>query len=343
MKRLKKKFLIGALLLLTSGFLVCIEGCAGEVLAQTASGVAMGTYVNQTIYTRDEALTGEVEELLLHLEEDMLSWRIAGSEIARINEAAGEECSISDELKQDLISLLEVSERSNGAFDCTLGTLIRLWNMDAWSRAEEEGFIPPTKEEITEALIDAGYDKIKITGDTIYLPSGIQLDLGAAGKGIACDRVAAFLAGKQVSGAVISVGGSVVTYGAKPDGSPWRVAVVDPLNPSSRLGILTLSGEWYISTSGGYERFVEADGIRYHHILDPATGYPADSGLAGVTIICHSGLLSDALSTACFVLGVEDGLALAESYGAQALFVTTDGQLYMTSGMEELFSSTSKP
>ena len=341
MKRLKKKFLIGALFLLTSGFLVCIEGCAGEVSVQTASGVAMGTYVNQTIYTRDEALTGEVEELLIHLEEDVLSWRIEGSEIARINEGA--ECSISNELKQDLISSLEVSERSNGAFDCTLGTLIRLWNMDTWSKAEEGGLIPPTKEEIAEALADTGYDKIKITDDMIYLPSDVQLDLGAAGKGIACDRVAAFLADKQVSGAVISVGGSVVTYGAKPDGTPWRVAVVDPLNPSSRLGILSLTGEWYISTSGDYERFVEADGIRYHHILDPATGYPADSGLAGVTIVCHSGLLSDALSTACFVLGVEDGLALAESYGAQALFVTADGQLYMTSGMEELFSSTLKP
>lgn len=343
MKRLNKKFLIGALLLLTAGFSLCIGGCAGEVPAQTASGIGMGTYVNQTVYTRDGTLTGEVEELLKYLEEDILSWRIEGSEIARINEAAGTECSISNELKQDLISLLEVSERSRGAFDCTLGTLIRLWNMDAWSRMEEEEFIPPTKEEIAEALTDTGYDKVKITDGTIYLPTGLQLDLGAAGKGIACDRVAAFLADRQVSGAVVSVGGSVVTYGAKPDGSPWRVAVVDPLNPSSRLGILSLTGEWYISTSGDYERFVEADGIRYHHILDPATGYPASSGLAGVTIVCHSGLLSDALSTACFVLGVEDGLALAESYGAEALFVTADGELYMTPGMKQIFSPVATP
>ena len=131
-----------------------------------------------------------------------------------------------------------------------------------------------------------------------------------------------------------------MTYGTKNDNTPWQVGVVDPQDTSKLLGTLSLTGTCFVSTSGDYERYVEMDGIRYHHILDPATGYPADSGVSSVTIVCDSGILSDALSTACFVLGVEEGMELAQSYGVKALFADENGQLYMTEDMQEIFKQT---
>lgn len=187
---------------------------------------------------------------------------------------------------------------------------------------------------------NTGYERLEIAGDGIRLPVGMSLDLGAVGKGIACDRIRQYLEEKEVSGAVISVGGSILTFGQKPDGTNWQVGIVNPLQTEQTIGILSLNGQWCVSTSGDYERFVEVDDFRYHHILDPATGYPADSGVRSVTILCKSGILSDALSTACFVLGTEKGMELAESYGAEALFVDAQGKIYMTEGMKQYFRET---
>lgn len=144
---------------------------------------------------------------------------------------------------------------------------------------------------------------------------------------------------EEISGGVISVGGSILVYGAKPDGSSWKVAIVNPADTASAIGYMSLKGTWCVSTSGDYERYAMVDGIRYHHILNPATGYPADSGVRSVTVLSDSGLLSDALSTACFVLGIEEGMELAEKYGAEALFVDTKGNIVMSPGMEECFTS----
>ena len=121
------------------------------------------------------------------------------------------------------------------------------------------------------------------------------------------------------------------------NGSAWNVAIVHPREEGEYLGMLSLQGEWYVATSGDYERYVEKDGIRYHHIMNPKTGYPANSGVCSVTILSHNGLLSDALSTACFVLGLEEGLKLAEEFGVEALFVTKELEVIGTEGMEEYF------
>ena len=169
-----------------------------------------------------------------------------------------------------------------------------------------------------------------------------MLDLGAVGKGLALDYILEILKeNSDVLGGTVSVGGSVLTYGTKPDNTVWRVGVANPENPSENIGVLYLEGQWCVSTSGDYERYMEIGGVRYHHIIDPATGMPADSGLTSVTIVTKDGLLSDALSTACFVLGREKGLELAVQYGAEALFVESDGEISMTPGMEEIFQSSS--
>lgn len=358
MKRKTKDFLIA--FLLVSGLLL-FAGC-GKVERYLMTDIAMGTVTNQTIYSKDGDLTLEVRDIILKLEQDELSWRIEGSEVARINAAAGSGTyiSVSDRLYQELEILMKLSKDSGSAFDVTIRPVAALWNIDAWAAGENpaseekqmpemnpaaEGTLPddkppaiiPTHEQITLALTHTGYENLSLTDGAVLLPKDMALDLGAAGKGIACDRIAAYLREQSVYGAVISVGGSVVTIGKKPDGTPWQIGIVDPWDTSSLVGILYLEGENFVSTSGDYERYVEVDGVRYHHILNPATGYPADSGVRSVTILCDSGILSDALSTACFVLGVEEGMALAESYGAEALFIDTEGNISMTDGMKQFF------
>ena len=174
------------------------------------------------------------------------------------------------------------------------------------------------------------------------MDEGCSLDLGAAGKGIGCDSVLEYLeTQKDVTAALMNLGGSsVMTYGSKPDGSSWNVAVTDPRaeNDEEYLGVVALNGTEFLSTSGDYEKYFIEDGVRYHHIMDPSTGYPAKSGVTGVTVVCDTGLEADALSTACFVLGVEKGSELLKKYNADGLFVDEDHHVYLTDGMKERFS-----
>ena len=335
MKRKPKDFLTAFLLV---GGLLLFAGC-GKVEKYSMTDIAMGTITNQTIYSKDGDLTLEVRNIMLELEQEELSWRIEGSEVAQMNAAAGSGAStpVSDRLYKELEILIKLSEDSGGAFDITIRPVAALWNIDAWAAGENQPDIIPTHEQIALALAHTGYENLSLTDSAIMLPKDMALDLGAAGKGIACDRIAAYLKEQAVYGAVVSVGGSVVTIGKKPDGTPWQIGIIDPRDTSSFIGILYLEGENFVSTSGDYERYVEVDGVRYHHILNPATGYPADSGVRSVTILCDSGIVSDALSTACFVLGVEEGMVLAESYGAQALFVDMEGNISMTDGMKQFF------
>jgi thiamine biosynthesis lipoprotein len=197
----------------------------------------------------------------------------------------------------------------------------------------------PTQEAIREALTHTGYELVQSRETQWTFPTGLTLDLGAIGKGVACDYALQYLSDMEgIDAAVVNIGGSALLYGEKPDQTDWVIGIVHPRDTENFLGWLHLQGQWCVSTSGDYQRFVEVDGVRYHHILDPATGYPADSGVLSVTILSKSGALSDALSTACFVLGVEKGLALAQELGAHALFVDQDLNLYMTLGMEQYIS-----
>lgn len=331
-------------LIICFGAILCC-GCGKEEPGRFENAdVAMGTVIRQILYTAGdgEKEAGEIRALLQELEEERLSRRLAESEVYRVNRTAGakEGCELSPELEALVQESLEVWERSGGAFDISLGELAALWDIDGWSAGEREGeFAPPEREALYAALECSGSEKLKLEKGRLFLQEGMSLDLGAVGKGIALDQILGKLReDKAITGAIISLGGSVLTYGEKPEGTAWRVGIRDPFDEEANAGILSLKGEWCVSTSGDYERYAEKDGIRYHHILDPATGCPADSGVAGVTILSKSGFLSDALSTACFVLGPEEGIRLAESYGAEALFIGKDGKLEMSPGMKEYFS-----
>lgn len=344
LNRAASRKVIGAVCL-TGIMIFTLTGCSRKPDMIQRVDTAMGTMIQETLYVTDRNSTVQdaVLECINSLEAERLSWRLDTSELYRVNQSAftdnSEMVPISHDLWSNLAACMEIAGASNGAFDVTIGEVTRLWNLDTWSVLEDKSnFELPSSEQLQEMLQNTGYEKIQLEEDKISLRDEVQLDLGAVGKGIALDEIKQLLEQqKEVTGAVVSVGGSILTYGQKPDGSSWKVRIVNPNDTASHLGTLSLNGQWCVSTSGDYERYVEVDGVRYHHIIDPATGYPADSGVRGVTILTKDGLLSDALSTACFVLGIEDGMKLAGQYGAEALFVDKQGEIRMTEGMEQYF------
>ena len=221
---------------------------------------------------------------------------------------------------------LEVAEASGGAFSPYLGAVTKLWNIDS-----KDGTPPrvPSQEEITQAL----QEKV--------------LDLGAYGKGAACDA-ALRVSSENFKTAVINLGGNIVTYGEKLFSRPFQIALRDPKGGmNDALGMFTLKGTHFISTSGSYEKYFEQDGKRYHHIFDPKTGYPAETGdLISVTVVTHydgradHGALGDMLSTACFVLGYDRSQALLQQYGADAIFVYETGEVRATEEVRNYFEIT---
>ena len=231
--------------------------------------------------------------------------------------------------------------------DITIHPLIQLWGI------ETEHPAVPKETDILQISETYDYSKIQVNSENHVLAenTGLSIDLGAVGKGIAADEVRMYLERvnvakgtelqNPVTGAVVAIGGTVLVYGNKPGNQSWQVGIRDPRgNQDEYLGYLTLKKTTVVSTSGDYEQYFEEDGVRYHHIFDPDTGYPASQNLMSVTVVCDSGIYSDGLSTACFVLGYETSLNLLEKYNAEAIFVTCDKDIYVTDGLYNDFTLT---
>ncbi len=277
--------------------------------------VAMGTIISQKIYGDYSAKHIEKITALINGLDNEISWRNENSAVAKLNE---ENTVTSASVASIVKKCIDVSENCDGVFDITVAPVVKLWSIG------EEGERIPSDAEIESAMTKVDCSDIQIKDNSITLGEGMEIDLGAVGKGAACDNVMTYLKASDIKGAVISVGGSILAYGSyNKKGDSWKIAVKHPRNDSEYLGVLSLK-EGFVSTSGDYERYFEKDGKRYHHIIDAATGYPAESGLLSVTVVCDNGLLSDALSTACFILGHEKSLPLLEKYGASAIFVDKD-------------------
>ena len=283
---------------------------------------AMDTFVSAKVKgfaAKDAA--GGISTLVRELDSKQLSRYTSGSEISRINSEA--ETVLSDEMRDYITELLEVGKMSGGKFDIALGAVSDLWSFNDSPRV-------PSTDELTEALSHSGSEKLSLSGNTLTRADGCIIDLGSAGKGIALDKVKSYLSDKKISSAVVSVGGSVLLYGK----GSFNVGVRDPWGEAGRSVMTVKLGAGCVSTSGSYERCFEQGGKRYHHILDPDTGLPVENGLVSVTVISDSGLLSDALSTACFVLGAEGGAKLAAKYGCEAIFITEDKKVICTDGIK---------
>ena len=272
----------------------------------------MGSVVTIKLYGDDTFKKLDVTKNGIDNLEKIISRKLETSAVSLLNKNGTVQNAVCAEIIE---KCRKISELSGGAFDLTIGPLSSLWNFD------EDVQTVPDKEKIQKALALVDYRKVQTDSKSVSLAKGQSVDLGAVGKGAACDAAKAYLEKSGVKGAVVSVGGSILAFGKRNKaGDKWRVAVRHPRKENAYIGVINLS-EGFVSTSGDYEKYFEKDGIRYHHILNANTGYPADSGLSSVTVVCGSGLLSDALSTACFILGEEKSKPLLDEYSAAAVFV----------------------
>ena len=314
-----------------------------EIQVKTKYDFAMGTSVSITLYGADneEELSESIVSRINDLSNRIISWREEESELYKLNNSyvEGEEYELSRELNEILTMSYKICQDSDGALDITVRPLANLWNIEQGTGTD---FEVPREADIRMAADNVGYEYLKLTDDGIIIENpDMIIDFGATGKGYALDIIREEYIEGNVKGAIITIGGSVLVYGEKKDGADWKVGIRNPQGTSDEMiGYLTFSGNTNIcvSTSGDYEKYIEKDGVIYHHILDRKTGYPADAGLSSVTIVCENGLVSDGLSTACFVLGYEKSLLLLDIYGAEAVFIFKDGSVIVTEGLEDIFS-----
>ncbi len=309
-----------------------------DVNADTFSGTAMGTAVRKTIYAESRAKSEQVDAVIddcLEETEKQISVRLSDSVVAKCNRNYAVDGIY--EMPLDLLEYvekeLEIFRETKGAFSPCIRPIADLWGI------EDGNDIVPEEKTIEETLEVCDASNIDVEdGGIIFHEDDMAIDFGAVGKGIAGDRIVSELQKTDIQGAVVSVGGSIAVYGNKGDGRPWHIGIQDPRGQTGEVfGVIDIEGNKMISTSGDYEKYFEADGKRYHHIFDPSTGYPVDNGLISVTIVSDNGFLSDALSTACFVLGLEKGMAYAEEKNVDAVFVTSQREVYVTGGMKKAF------
>lgn len=297
MKRLIVFVILAALLL---------TGCSGTAPI-TQQTYAMDTLMTFTVWSKDGYYITEALSSLMDQLESEWSATDNKSIISKLNR--GETVELDDEQKAFLEQVEALSVRTRGAFDPKLYSVSEAWGF----------FDGDTKVPSAEMLETALKDE--------------KWDLGAAVKGYAGQQAVALLEELGVERALLNLGGNVQTFGQKKDGSPWQIGIEDPDGSQVNLGVLSVEGTASIVTSGDYERYIELDGKRYHHIMDPETGCPAESGLRSVTVISRDGLTADALSTALFVMGLEEGAEFwRESDDFEAVFVLTTGEIYATEG-----------
>ena len=294
-------------LVLALSLLLC--GCEKKPVEKDI--FCMNTVMNLKVWGKDAY--DAVNELHMELQSLEYIWSATSehSVLADLNNKnKRDDITLSPELAEVIEKADMLSQRTNGAFDPQMRCVSEVWGFyDVQHRI-------PTEEEIQAALADP------------------QWDLGGAIKGYAGQVCAELLEDMNVDRAMLNLGGNVQTLGSKPDGSPWQIAIQNP-DGGDYLGILSVYGTMAVVTSGDYQRYFEMDGVRYHHILDPETGYPADSGLRSVTVICSDGMTADALSTALFVMGLDEGSGFwRESDDFEAVFVTAEGQIYATEGAD---------
>ena len=382
MSRDAKNRVLGLLLLAAlSAVLILIVGLVrgrkGITSKESSDGTtvrdfAMGSTFTVTLYGDKEergTASAEVVERVKELDTKVISWRSGDSELARWNRDASteddpEQYPVSSTLYQAVYQGNRLSEICGRSLDLTLRPVLDVWGIED---ADPDTFRVPSDQELQAAAGHTGMHQLAFRDNVIGRgEKDITLDLGAIGKGYALDMAYQYLTRVDpdrkkvlynpealkdcsITGGVIAVGGSVMVFGSKPDGTDFQVGVRDPDGqPEDLMGVISIpsgAGKTCISTSGGYEKYIEKDGVRYHHIIDPGTLKPAESGLKSVTVVCgedtgvYGGLISDGLSTACFIMGETWALGFLEQCRAEGVMIRDDGSVLVTEGLKDRFST----
>lgn len=297
---------------------------------------AMDTYMTFTAYGTDaEPAILAAEDKIRELEE---LWSVTdkNSDVYAVNHSSGQTVTVDWKTAELLSFALDMAEETNGALEPTIYPVLTAWGFTTGENRV------PAETELAELLEKVGYDKVELNNDQIQMEPGGMIDLGAVGKGYAGDEAAQILRERGITAALLDIGGNIQAIGTKPDGSDWRVGLKDPFS-GGVLGIIQVS-DVAVVTSGNYERFfIGEDGKVYGHIIDPATGHPVENGIASVSVIASEGKLCDALSTALFVMGLEN----AQDYWRQhrnyeMILIMEDGDIYLTEGIRDSFSLNSE-
>ena len=323
---------------------LCLTGCGKQTTEATAQIFAMDTVMEVAAYGEHAEQAVKSTEKRIEELENRLSRTKADSLVSGLNRDGSIR-----HLTYDYWNLIarakEYRDATNGAFDITIAPV-----MDAWGFTGDS-FRVPEQSELDTLLKKVNSDAIQMLGspsDSVTLGEGQAIDLGGIAKGYTSDLVEQTFRANGIESGKISLGGNVFVLGTKPDGSDWRVGIKDPRNESGLAAILSLR-DAYAITSGGYERYFEENGKTYHHIIDPATGYPADSGLLSVTVVAKAngsdftgpgnGTMCDAFSTALFVMGEEKALDFWRTggYDFDLVLVTSDGRVVITAGLADQF------
>ena len=267
--------------------------------------------------------------------EEMMSAYQADSDVSKLNRNAGKGfVPIRTETFELIKKSIAFSEMSQGAFDITIRPLTELW------RIGKQGDKIPDREDILRSKKLADYRKIILdekSQSAALTDQGQAIDLGGIAKGYAADEVKRILSESEVKSALVNLGGNILAIGAQEDGAPWRIGIQTPTAPTGKyFGSLSATDQTIV-TSGSNERFFMKDGVRYHHILDPRTGMPAQTGLLSVTAVCGSSADADALTTSVFVLGAERGMDLMKRYRAEVIFVTENLDVIVSNGLKDQF------
>lgn len=307
--------------------MMIFSGCS-ETRTDSSSGelFAMDTYMSIKAGGKNsEEAVYQSESEIIRLDK-LFSATDSGSDIYRINHSESAEVS-SDTLK--IISeSLKICESTGGSLDMTVYPIVKLWGFTTGE------YRIPENNEIQNCLKSVNYNNINISGNSVSVPSGCELDLGAVAKGYTSDRIVEIFREKDIESGVINLGGNVYIYG-----SEREVSVRNPFYPDEIIGTLEISDKAVV-TSGSYERFFTGnDGKKYCHIIDPATGYPVDNGLVSVTVIGESGIYCDALSTALFVMGIDKAVEYWKNNGNfDMILIDNNHKIYVTEDID--FKST---
>ncbi|MFA7674256.1 MAG: FAD:protein FMN transferase [Clostridia bacterium] len=323
-------------------FISLLSGCEtpdhGDLIISKTNGmynttfIAMDTVMSFSVYgsnAKDEIYKAYEDVKAM---EDLLSVNLLGSDIYRINNSKGNETQVSSHVTDQITVAKKVSVITGGALDISIYPIVKAWG---FSQGE---YTVPSKDVLTSLLDLVDYRDIDVSGDTVKITEGMALDLGAVAKGYTGQYIADKLQDAGMTGGLLSLGGNIQLFGKKPDGSLWKIGIQDPADDSSTVGSIAAT-DCAVITSGAYQRYFIEDGVTYHHILDPKTGYPVNNGLLSVTVIAKDGTYADCLSTALYVLGYEKAVEVWKSNdGFEAVFVKDDGTVAVTEGLLGIFS-----